>query len=358
MKNLRITAIALVAIGLIYIGAAHLSHQQLTVSTIYGSATITEPVLIELIKSPAFERLKHIHQYGVMRFARQDPYYTRHEHSLGVFYITRLYGAPLEEQIAALLHDVSHTVFSHVGDRFFKSNYFMGSDAYQDAVHEEYLEKTGIAAILEKYGFSQACCPQAKQRQRCFDQKLPDLCADRIEYNLMGGLIDNLITKTEIQNILGHLHFENEQWFFDDVAAAKRFGLISITLTEQRWGASWSGVVDHCAALALQRACDIGLITVDDVRFSVDDVIWQKLKNSDDAEIVAKLACIQDCHNHYCHCSPQEAGISIRGKFSGTDPLVKTADGLCRLSEIDAAYKQEFERVKKLATCGWCVKIC
>lgn len=39
-----------------------------------------------------------------------------YDHSMGVFVILRARGAPLEEQIAGLLHDVSHTAFSHVGD--------------------------------------------------------------------------------------------------------------------------------------------------------------------------------------------------------------------------------------------------
>ena len=39
---------------------------------------------------------------------------THFEHSLGAFILVRRLDAALDEQIAALLHDASHTAFSHV----------------------------------------------------------------------------------------------------------------------------------------------------------------------------------------------------------------------------------------------------
>ncbi len=64
----------------------------------------------------------------------------------------RIKGASLDEQIAGLLHDVSHTVFSHVGDFVF--NFESKKDAYQDSCHEWFLKKYGIEEILSKHGFT------------------------------------------------------------------------------------------------------------------------------------------------------------------------------------------------------------
>ena len=44
---------------------------------------------------------------------------TRYEHSVGVMLLARRVGGGLREQVAALLHDVSHTAFSHVIDHVF-----------------------------------------------------------------------------------------------------------------------------------------------------------------------------------------------------------------------------------------------
>jgi HD superfamily phosphohydrolase len=89
------------------------------IQTFYGSSEVEEPVLLELIESPAFQRLKYIHQYGVAYYTTHSEEYTRYDHSLGVFAILRAKNCSLEEQIAGLLHDVSHTTFSHAGDWIF-----------------------------------------------------------------------------------------------------------------------------------------------------------------------------------------------------------------------------------------------
>ena len=121
------------------------------VATFYGAFDVEEPVLIELIESPAFQRLKQIHQYGVAYYTTHREPYTRYEHSLGVFALLRSQGCSLHEQIAGLLHDVSHTVFSHVGDWIFQEQ---GEEIdYQTLTHVDYLHTSGLAVILERHGY-------------------------------------------------------------------------------------------------------------------------------------------------------------------------------------------------------------
>src|SRR5690554_5599914 len=89
------------------------------IETFYGLIDVEEPLLLELIEHPAFQRLKGVHQYGVSYYTTHKEEYTRYDHSLGVFALLRAKGSPLKEQVAGLLHDVSHTAFSHVGDWIF-----------------------------------------------------------------------------------------------------------------------------------------------------------------------------------------------------------------------------------------------
>src|SRR5579862_5825782 len=84
--------------------------QNRIVATPYGNFNVHEPVLLELFDSPALVRLKGVRQYGVTYYADKKEY-NRYEHSVGVWAILRRFNARLEEQIAGLLHDVSHTVF-------------------------------------------------------------------------------------------------------------------------------------------------------------------------------------------------------------------------------------------------------
>ncbi|MGL5642811.1 MAG: HD domain-containing protein, partial [Paraclostridium sp.] len=85
------------------------------VDYIYGEFEL-EDVLIELINCDAVQRLKYIHQVGATYLIKEELNVNRLEHSIGVMLLIRMLGGSLKEQIAGLLHDISHTAFSHVID--------------------------------------------------------------------------------------------------------------------------------------------------------------------------------------------------------------------------------------------------
>lgn len=76
---------------------------------LYGRQTITESVLVELLRSPALARLAGVNQHGISGLLNITPRVTRLEHSVGALLLVRIVGARIDEQVAALLHDVSHT---------------------------------------------------------------------------------------------------------------------------------------------------------------------------------------------------------------------------------------------------------
>ncbi|MFN0141056.1 MAG: HD domain-containing protein [Pyrinomonadaceae bacterium] len=83
-------------------------------------------LVVSLIDTPEFQRLRRIRQLGLAYFAYQAAEHSRFTHSLGAFHLAgraiaklRLsYDIPPEAQvavrIAALLHDIGHGPFSHV----------------------------------------------------------------------------------------------------------------------------------------------------------------------------------------------------------------------------------------------------
>jgi len=78
---------------------------------LYAKVEITSPVLLELIKSKSMQRLKKIAQHGI-----PNKYYhyaggNRFDHCVGVMLLLKRLGTTEEEQVAGLLHDVSHTAF-------------------------------------------------------------------------------------------------------------------------------------------------------------------------------------------------------------------------------------------------------
>ena len=88
---------------------------------VYGEVSIEDPAILDLIGCATFQRLKGIRQAGpsALTFPFKDV--TRFEHSLGVFILLRRLGAPRREQVAGLLHDISHTAFSHAVDFIYTS---------------------------------------------------------------------------------------------------------------------------------------------------------------------------------------------------------------------------------------------
>ena len=86
---------------------------------IYGDVDITENVVVDIINSQAFQRLKGIDQAGYFEVYFPGTKHSRFEHSIGCYVLLKMYGASLEEQLAGLIHDVSHSAFSHTADYIF-----------------------------------------------------------------------------------------------------------------------------------------------------------------------------------------------------------------------------------------------
>jgi HD superfamily phosphohydrolase len=315
------------------------------VHTIYGDFTVTEPVLIDLFNSPIMERIKHVRQYGVLDYIiKQKKEYTRYEHCVGVWALLRMYGATLEEQIAGLLHDSSHTVFSHVGDVLF--DHQSDKSSYQDDIHEWYLQQYNVDALLAHHNIALSAVLHKSGTHVMLERDLPDICADRLEYNLQAGLLTSMLTIDDITAILQDIRYAHGQWFFVNKESAKQLALVSLFNTEHVWSSPANQYIYHWTADALSRALTIGLLTIDDIHFSTDPIIWDKLWISNDE-------CIIECLDkivHYRLLEQKKRPIS-KGKFRGLNPLIQENDQLKRLTDIDTEYYQEYNRVKEQFTC-------
>ncbi|KKS67864.1 MAG: hypothetical protein UV38_C0003G0091 [candidate division TM6 bacterium GW2011_GWE2_42_60] len=329
--------------------------KQVIISSIFGNLTIEEPVLIEVLQHPQFKRLSKIRQHGHWYYLCQNDSYTRYEHSVNVFVIVRMFGGSIEEQVSALLHDISHTVFSHVGAYYF-SDHYRTADSYQDDTHESFLKAHGFEALLKKYNLTIASIHHQNKTFTILEQKLPDLCADRIEYNITGGLYKGIINKEEARALIAAIRYENGHWYFINTEAAERFSEISLKLTEFLWG----GAVDNLSTLwlaqSLRRAVATGILTQEMVCNATDDTVWEILCKSTDPLIVDRLYRMKNSWDYFALDDAAYDTI-IYGKFRGTDPLVLHNDGsFKRLTEIDSNYNTEFERVKACIKNGWHIR--
>lgn len=330
------------------------------IKTIYGNYTIHEPILIELLDSQAIQRLKKVHQFGISHYVQKTSSYTRYDHSVGVFVLLRRYHQSLSEQIAGLLHDASHTVFSHVADYLFGGE--AGNEAsYQDTIHKWFLEKTDVAQIVAKYGYTLDDFMHKSGGFLALEQDLPNLCADRIEYTLYEyamsiGLKNKAQVHQKIEHILKHLHFEAGTWFFDNVQIARTYASLSLIFTKERWASDCGMYTYTMAAQMLRRAIDIGLIDYDTIHFGTDDDVWQQLKNSNDQIIQNYLDKICHYSSAYKLGAINDHNMHLKAKFRGVDPFVMTGSGLQRLSVLDLDFAKEFSTLKDCVLAGVYIK--
>jgi HD superfamily phosphohydrolase len=324
-------------------------------NTFYGPLTIDEPVLWELIESKAMQRLKKVHQYGIAYYMKDKEWYTRFDHSIGVFALLRMHRLPLKEQIAGLLHDVSHTAFSHFGDMFF--NKIDDHTSYQDTIHLWYLEKSGLAAILKKYGIAPEEVDPKSGSFFAQEQELPNLCADRIDYNLQGAYHRGVMTREIVDAIVKDLRFNGRHWTLSHVGNAVQLANFSMNMSFDSWSAPHQYLGNKWLAAAMHRAIDTKLLTLNDVFFGEDATLWNQLRAAKDpiiTEHVAKIvgaevfAQVQDGN-----ALASTSNDFVPVKFRGVDPLMRTASGLVRLTKQDALFGDRFRHLKAKAKLGF-----
>ncbi|XP_059189190.1 deoxynucleoside triphosphate triphosphohydrolase SAMHD1-like [Centropristis striata] len=137
------------------------------------------PLLIKIIDTPQFQRLRHIKQLGGAYHVYPGASHNRFEHSIGVAHLAGELAKALEEkqeelkitdrdvlcvQIAGLCHDLGHGPFSHLYDAIFipRANHPPGEEGkgMKDWKHEEasvkmfdhMVKKNELEEMMIKYG--------------------------------------------------------------------------------------------------------------------------------------------------------------------------------------------------------------
>lgn len=347
--------IFLVCVG----GIMYLSCQgKEVITTPFGTYEISEPLVQELLQNPYVQRLKKVRQYGQLYYSHKPDEYTRYEHSLGVFALLRRFNAPFLEQIAGLLHDISHTVFSHTGDFLYASKTRQVlTDSYQDSIHKEFLERA-VGDLLRRYGIEVAQILHKNKEFAALEAPLPDLCADRLEYNMQGALLEGILTQAKVDTIVQDLGFVEGRWVFGTVQTAAQFARVSLYLTQHVWGSAKTLLTEGWCAQMLERAVEIKLLTLDNIHYGTDDAVWEKMIQSDDAIIQHLKNLLLHAQDHFKVVSADQPHDRVLyGKFRGINPWVMTDKGIVRLTEVDEAFAQEFAATKKLMEEGWHVQL-
>ena len=295
---------------------------------LYGAHQITEPVIIELLRSKSVQRLKRINQFGI-----PDKYYhlknfSRFEHSVGVMILIKTLGGSLEEQVAGLLHDVSHTAFSHIIDWVLGSSV---KETYQDDRHEDMINSGEISRILKKYHYRPAQIADY-HNFKLLERDIPDLCADRVDYSLRE------FPARIAQSLYPTLINYNNKIIFKDQRSARLFARNFLKLQKEHWGGFEAVSRYKLFSNALRIALKEGLIHTADF-LNDDQYIIKKLSRVKDTRAKAILKLLEAKK-----LSLTKETEIVYKKFRYTDPEFLGGRGPKRLSSIDLKYKKYLEK--------------
>jgi len=316
---------------------------------VYGTIEIVEPVLIELISSRPLQRLKGVRQAGAAPFAIKGRDVTRYEHSVGVMLLLKMLNAPLEEQIAGLIHDIPHTAFSHVIDFVFKSS----SHDFHERFREQILLNSEIPSILNKFGFSIERLLD-EHNFPLLERKIPDLCADRIDY-MVRDMVARYGFKQKIKKYIDSFVIRNNEIIIKGRSIAKMFAEDFLKMDEKNWSSIIEVALFQILADAIKIALEERIISEDDL-FQTDFYVLNKLKNSNNSEILQKLNMLNP--NLKIRNNPNDYDFHSVNKLRYVDPKFIDSDGsVRRLSDVDPSFRKRLKEHKRFIQKGNFIKI-
>ncbi|MFD1736409.1 HD domain-containing protein [Bacillus salitolerans] len=304
---------------------------------LYGDFQL-EDVFEELINSKPIQRLKGVHQGGASYLVNEKWKVTRYDHSIGVMLLIRRLGGTIEEQIAGLLHDVSHTAFSHVID-FVYTN--MEED-YHEKIFHSVVTNSEIPTILAKYHYNYREILFADERWTLLERSAPELCADRVDYTLRDMYQYGHITLSEVVDFLENLLVYNRKMYLKSVKSAEWFVKVYYQEVIDFFMDPLNIYGYDMLAKILKIPIERGLLSHADL-LGQDEEVIQKIKTSKDVEILALLdqlnptvKVIQDTHHFHIH---------RKNKIRLIDPTVFQDHEFLRASSLS----MEVSKMNKIA---------
>ncbi|GIW57621.1 MAG: hypothetical protein KatS3mg083_566 [Candidatus Dojkabacteria bacterium] len=284
---------------------------------------------MELINSKTLQRLKDIDQAGYFEPHFPGCAHSRFEHSVGVYLLLKIYGAPLEEQIAGLIHDVSHSAFSHCID-YVLDDGSQKEQNHQDNVFEEFVRKSEIPEILGKYGFDLDYILDDKNFP-LKERDLPDLCADRIDYSLRTATVLRKIENGKY--FIDNLSAENGRWIFKNFESAEKYAELFLWLNTEYYAGLPSAVMFRSVGDYLRYALSQNYISEDDL-YTTDRIVLEKIEPH--LETDSHLRLLFDRMNNKIGFKndPNDYEVEISCKSRLVNPLCWHEGEIKRLSDV------------------------
>ena len=247
---------------------------------------------VSLLDTSEMQRLRGVRQLSLAYLVYPSATHTRFEHSLGTFHLTsilskRLFSEPESQKlrIAALLHDIGHSAFSHLSERIVKEK--TGKDHEMLALDK--IKKGEISETLSENGISPSeiaktfISPESKIISS-------DFGTDRMDYLVRDSHFTGVAySSIDAERLLLSSSFQNGELMLQEkgVLAAESL-LVSRYLM-------FSSVYNHHAVRitsamlekALRNELEKGTISIEDITSGTDEVLLSKMLSNRLAERIS-----------------------------------------------------------------------
>jgi uncharacterized protein len=303
---------------------------------IFGKTLINDPLVTRIIENPEFQRLKNLVCQGV-----PDKYYcnkgfSRYDHSIGVYLILKKLNADYNEQIAGLLHDISHKAFSHVYDWIVKDHTKSGDmEDAQDNLHKSYLDKSSIKKLLIEFHLAPYEVFDL-DKYKLLDSEIPYLCADRIDYSLRS------LSPKFARKVLSTLVVRDSRIVCDDPGVANEYAYKFLDLQNNEWGLSEAVVRYYHFSEILKLAIKHNVLTIND--FDLDDTTLVNKIIDSGLDILLDKLHILETSIKILNTDSTSKKIVYK-KFRHIDPevLEPKDNKIVKLSSYDLEFKEILE---------------
>ncbi len=319
---------------------------------VYGKVEIGEPLVLELIESPSFQRLKKIDQagypalyYNPKKLPLTQLAHSRFEHSLGVFILLKKFKAPFLEQIAGLIHDLSHGVFSHCLDYAIDG----GSEKkqnYQDEIFVNFVRKTEIPQILAKYKINADDILDKIDQLPLLERSLPDLCADRLDYSLRTAIIFQEVNRRTLNYLINNLTARDNQWVFKNQKSARKYAELFLRMNQGYYAGLASARMFRTTGDLVKYALKKGYLNFDDL-YTTDEAVLEKLKRKAKSDKTLGLLLERINDPTKTINNPEDYDTQVYCKSRMVDPLFLVKKKAIRLSEVDKKWQKIVEEELK-----------
>jgi hypothetical protein len=320
------------------------------IDNVYGEQITDDEIIKKLIKTKEMQRLKDIHQHGTWHFI--DPKFdtSRFEHSLGVYFLLRKFNASFEEQIAGLIHDISHFAFSHVIDYVFGK---ISSQEVAEKFNNKIIKKSLIPSILKDNNIDIDFILD-KHNFKMLERDLPGICADRLDYLFRDSIIFGSANHSSVNSMLNSLLVRDDEFIISDEESAKKIAKLYLETSKKMWVNPLQSASYQILANAIKIALEKSIIKEKDF-YLTDEFLLKKLKKSKDNKIIEMIKILENLNVK--ESNENDYDFHTTGKARYIDPKFLDGSKIKRVSEVDKKFKNEIKEFQQWVNKGFYVKI-